>query len=148
MKIDNGNVYLPSSEGHFISEKQRRISEILKDYDPYLQLQWIAPVDRGPNDYAFRVVHAVPGRPPYPVTFADECDERLLAKVFQADNKGKNVLNFLEAHNSAVEALRLKSALDEQEEMNRMAHAILRSRKINYMHKGFNFGREGEWLKR
>lgn len=143
MKLtDAGNIYFPTEDGHFISEKQRRIAEVLKDYDPNLQLQWIPTDQRGSEDKAFRVVDVTPGRAPYAVTFADECDERLLARVFQADGTKRNNLNYLDAHNAAIEALELKQRLESQEEMHRMSHAILRSQKINYRHKGINFGQD------
>lgn len=141
MKIKDDYIYLPTGEGHFISEKQRRISEILKDYDPYLELQWIPVEDRDPNDkYSFRVVDTSPGHPPFIVTFAHECDERLLAKIIQIDNKHGNVLNFLDAHNAAVELYEKKKLKEQRMEAHQLAYDILRSPKYHYRHGGIDFG--------
>ncbi len=137
----SGNVYIPDENGNFVSDNQRRVSAVLRDYDPNLQLQWIPPGKRdATRAYPFRVVDCQPGRDPYVVCFADECDERLLARVFQADNKHGDVQNYLDAHNAAVEAMRLKEQLEKNEEANRMAYSILRSQKIHYRHNGIDFG--------
>jgi hypothetical protein len=141
MKIDFDRVYLPTEDGHFVSENQRRVAEILRDYDHNLQLQWIPPVERGPDEYAFRVVDVTPGHAPYVVTFAHECDERLLGKVLHADGKHGNVLNILDAHNGALELLAAKKRQEAQMEMHEMAASIIRSPKDTYKHNGIDFGK-------
>lgn len=142
---DSGNFYFPDENGHFVSDNQRRVADVLRDYDPNLQLQWIPPGQRHETkDYAFRVVDVRPGRPPYVVCFANDCDERLLARVFQADNTKGNVLNYLDAHNAALEAIRLKKRMEASAEMNEMAYSILHSRKEHYRHNGIDFGRSRE----
>lgn len=140
MKIKDDHVYLPTGEGHFISEKQRRISEILRDYYPYLELQWIPAEDRGPDDYSFRVVDATPGKPPYVALFAKDCDERLLARLIQADNTRRDINSYLDAHNAAVEIYEEKKRKEERMEMHAMMHAALRSRKYHWKHNGIDFG--------
>lgn len=140
MKIKDDHLYLPTGEGHFVSEKQRRIAAIINDIYPYIELQWIPPNDRGPNDYAFRAVDATPGRPPYVAVLAHECDERILAKLIQADNTKRDVLNYLDCHNAAIELYEDKKRKEERMEMYEMAYTILRSRKEHFRHKGFNFG--------
>jgi hypothetical protein len=143
MKLTNdGHIYLPNENGNFISENQRRTAEILQDYDPNLQLQWIPPGDRGVNDYAFRVVDTHPNRNNYVVCFANECDERLLAKVFQADQQrnGHDVLSYLDNHNAAIELLKASKAEEQRMEDHELAYSILRSTKIHYKHNGIDFG--------
>lgn len=140
--LDDGSIYFPTSDGTFVSEKQRRVAEILKDYYEHLELQWIPPGERGPQDYAFRVVDRTPGKRPYVVCFGQECDERLLSNVFRADqSRGGKTLDILDAHNAAVEALRLKQAMEEREEWHALAYSILRSTKIHYRHGGIDFGK-------
>jgi hypothetical protein len=139
-----GNVYVPNEDGHFVSENQRRVAAALADYDPNLQLQWIPPGQRDQiQDNAFRVVDVSPGRSPYVVCFSNECDERLLARVFAADNTKGSIGSYLDAHNAAIEAVKLQKRKDSNEEANRMAFSILRSRKEHYKHNGFDFGRRG-----
>lgn len=137
--LQNGHYYFPEN-GHFISEKQRRINEILQDYDPTLELQWIPPDRRSANDVAFRVVHRPPGKPAYVVLTASECDERLLAQVFSSDQQtaaqrlGGNgdLLNYLDNYNAALELVQAKAREEERAEAHEMAAAILRSNKFHY----------------
>lgn len=141
MKILNGNFYFPVN-GHFISQKQVRINEILQDYDPSLQLQWIPPSDRSSNDLAFRVVCFPQGRPPYAVCFAEEADERLLAKVFEADQANSpNKLNYIENYNKALELTRAKEAQEARQEDHELAASILRNTKSSYKHGGIDYER-------
>lgn len=141
MHLSDGHIYLPTENGQWVSQTQRRVAEILHDYDPNLQLQWIPPDQRSVRDLAFRVVDVSPGRPPYVVCVASEADERLLARVFGADQTKGNTLNYLDKHNAAVEALRMKEAMEKNEEATRIAYAILHSKKFHYRHNGVDFER-------
>ena len=143
--LNDGNIYIPDDNGNFVSENQRRAAEVLQDYDPNLQLQWIPPGQRGPEDKAFRVVDVSPGRPNYVVCFADECDERLLARVFQADQQrnGNNALTYLDNHNAAVELMQKKKHMEQRMEDHELTYSVLRSNKIHYRHNGIDFGSLG-----
>lgn len=139
-RIFNGNFYFPI-DGHFVSQKQIRINEILQDYDPNLQLQWIPPNERREGDIAFRVVHFPPGKSPYLICTAEEADERLLAKVFEADQRNSpNKLSYIENYNNALELVRAKEAREEREEDHEIAAAAIRNTKSYYHIKN----KEGE----
>ncbi|MFE1145195.1 hypothetical protein [Streptomyces rochei] len=142
-KVLNGNFYFPV-DGHFVSQKQVRINEVLQDYDPTLQLQWIPPSDRSSNDLAFRVVCFPRGGAPYAVCFAEEADERLLARVFEADQTNSpNKLNFIDNYNKALELVRAKEAYEARQEDHELAASILRSSKSSYRHGGIDYERPG-----
>lgn len=142
-KLFNGNFYFPV-DGHFISQKQIRIHEILKDYDPSLQLQWIPPDKRSEQDIAFRVVCFPLGRPPYLVCTAEDADERLLVKVFEADQQGSpNKPNYIENYNNALELMRAKEREEQRQEDHELAMAIIRNKKSSYRHGGVDFERPG-----
>lgn len=131
-RVVNGNFYFPV-DGHFVSQKQIRINEVLQDYDPNLQLQWIPPDKRSERDLAFRVVHFSPGKAPYAICFAEEADERLLARVFEADQqRGPNRLSFIENYNNALELVRAKEDMESRQELHEMAAAIIRNNKSHY----------------
>lgn len=144
MRVINGNFYFPVN-GQFVSQKQIRINEILQDYDPTLQLQWIPPDQRmGDSGAAFRVVHFKEGSAPYAVAFADECDERLLAKVFEADQvNNPNKLSFIDNYNNALELSRAKEMEEQRMEDHEMAASIIRNNKSHYRHGGVDFERAG-----
>lgn len=131
-RVINGNWYFPVN-GHFVSQKQIRINEILRDYDPNLQLQWIPPDKRSAEDMAFRVVHMEPGRTPYLVCVADEADERLLARVFEADQRNSpNKLNYIENYNRALELTRMKEAEEQRMADHELAASVIRNTKSHY----------------
>lgn len=144
-RIVNGNFYFPIN-GQFVSQKQVRINEILQDYDPSLQLQWIPPDQRQQGDGApaFRVVHFKDGAAPYLVCTAEECDERLLAKVFEADQvNNPNQLSFIDNYNAALELSRAKEAEEQRLEDHALAASIIRNTKSHYRHGGVDFERPG-----
>lgn len=145
MKLTNsGNIFFPTNDGTWISENQQRVAEIIKDYDKNLELQWIPPGDRGPDDYAFRVVDFTPGKPPYAALFAHEADERLLARLFAADNaKNGGSLNVLDVLEDTKRLMELKSQKERNMEAHELAYSVLRSNKIHYKHNGFDFGKLG-----
>lgn len=131
-RIFNGNWYFPV-DGHFVSAKQVRINEILQDYDPNLQLQWIPPDRRSSNDLAFRVVCFPPGKPSYAICFAEEADERLLAKVFEADQANSpNKLSYIDNYNKALELTRAKEEHERLQESHEMAASVIRNNKSHY----------------
>jgi hypothetical protein len=131
-RVFNGNWYFPV-DGTFVSQKQIRINEVLQDYDPTLQLQFIPPNQRSERDLAFRVVAFPPGRAPYAVCFAPEADERLLARVFESDQTNSpNKLSFIENYNNALELVRAKEDIEQRQELHEMAAAILRNNKSSY----------------
>ena len=140
---NSGNFYFPV-DGHFVSEKQVRINEILQEYDPKLQLQWIPPNQRNHEDKPFRVVYFPDGRAPYLVCTADEADERLLAQVFEADQQNSpNKLTYIENYNNALELMRAKQREEARQEDHELAAAILRSTRSSYRHGGIDFERAG-----
>lgn len=131
---DDGHIYFPTNNGQWISEKQRRINEILQDYDSNLQLQWIPPGSRNEKDDPFRVVCFPPGKPAYLVCTGQEADERLLATVFQADQKRNNgnLLNWLDNYNRAIEIYNAKKNEEIREEAHEIARSALKSDKSHY----------------
>lgn len=131
---DDGHIYFPNEDGHFVSVKQQRIAEILKDYDPKLQLQWIPPGSRNEKDEPFRVVCFPENGHPYLVCTAKEADERLLANVFAADQtkNGQLSLSWLDNYNSAVEIYNAKINHERRQEMHEMAQAVIRNTKSSY----------------
>lgn len=135
---NDGHIYFPSNDGKtWISEKQRRVNEILQDFDPNLQLQWIPPGRRNEKDEPFRVVCMPVNGRPYLICTAMEADERLLATVFQSrqnSNTG-NLLTWLDNYNSAKEIYNAKINHDRRQEQHEMAQAVIRNNKSSYLIK-------------
>lgn len=130
--------YIVTDQG-FVSEKHQRVAEIISEYDPDLELVWIPPAQRIPGDEGkeFAVLHTKHGNK-YVAMYAkeDEVDERLLARLWNADERNGNVLSKIDAMNAAVEAMRLKEQMDRLEERNDIAKHILNSPRARYKHDG------------
>lgn len=110
--------------GHFLSAEHQRIAEIIKDYEPTLELAWIPPDKRSLNEqYPFAVIHKPEDAPAYVVMRLreNEVDQRVLARLWGADSKNGNVLTNIEAEEAARKAIELKKQQDEEEEAREMA---------------------------
>lgn len=120
-------VYFPADDGSFVSDKYERLARVVKEYDPWLELRYIPPAMRTRDDKKPYCV--VDTRGGHAVLFASELDtpEQILARLFGADNAKGNVLDGLEAHNAAVEALRLREQMDEMEELAEQAYFMKQS---------------------
>lgn len=132
--LDDGHIYFPANDGSWVSEKQHRINEILKDYDPQLELQWIPPGRRNEKDEPFRVICRPPNGHPYLVCTAMEADERLLATVFSADQKrnGRKDLTWLDNYNAAQGIYNAKINHEDLQEAHEIAKAVIRNDKSYY----------------
>jgi hypothetical protein len=131
---NDGHIYFPASDGSFISEKQRRINEIIQEYDASLELQWIPPGKRNDENHPFRVICRPANGHPYLVCTGLEADERLLTTIFRADAKrrNKNLLNWLDDYNSAKSIYNAKVNHERRQEQHEMAQALIRNTKSSY----------------
>ena len=120
-------VMVPSKEGYWIDENYARLAEVVKDYDPWLELRWIPTDKRTRDDKKPYVI--VDTRTETTVFFANELDTpaQILAKLFQGDVTKGDVLAELDANNKAVKALELKKQMDEMEEAHDLAGFLIES---------------------
>lgn len=111
-------LYQATESGHFVSADHQRIAQIIADYDPNLRLAYIPECDRdpsNPNEKPFVVIDVGNGeREPHAVFFADECDERLLARVFANDTHKVDVWSRIQSEEAA------RKAIEYQKEMERI----------------------------
>jgi hypothetical protein len=139
MNLGDFDIPVPATDGSFISEKHARISELISEYDADLSLAWIPPARREPGDKPFAVVCSPLGRPPYVVCYADDCDERLLARVYSMDGAKGNVGESIDANNKAVRDLQKKKYEDAMADQYEFAQSVLKSPKSVYKHNGVKY---------
>jgi hypothetical protein len=134
VKADNMSINFATESNIWVDDNFQRLAEIIKDYDPYLELRWIPPGQRETDAEKKNPYCIVDTRSNYIVMFASERDtpESILSRLFQADNKHGSVLDRLDADNAAKEAFRLKSLMDE-EELKKDFTAFLIGTKQNYI---------------
>lgn len=122
-------IHVPDTNNinEWISEKFSTLAEILKDYDPCLELRWIPYEQRTRDDKKPYVVVDI--RTNAPVHYASELDipEQILAKIIEGDNKQNNVLQKLEAQETANKLFQMKKWLDKMEEAEEIGKFFLKS---------------------
>lgn len=109
-------LYQATESGHFVSADHQRIAQIIADYDPNLRLAFIPEATRNPDEKPFAVIDLGDGtRPPSAIMFADACDEKLLARVFENDLARVDVMARLQAEETAREVIALRKRMEREE---------------------------------
>jgi hypothetical protein len=132
--LNDFSVAVPHDDGSFISERISRVVELIRDYDYTLDVEWIPPSVRGEND-AFRIIQHKPDGTKYVVMGVrseEDFDERILARLYEGDNKNGDVQQRMEANNQAIRDYKRKVLEEIQDEQNQMAASVLRSPKSIY----------------
>jgi hypothetical protein len=128
---------VPTDDGHWVSEQFERLARIVSDYDPQFELRWIPPENRTELEDKAKPYVVWDTVTNSPVFFASELDTPvdILTRLFEGDNSKHDVLKRIDAHNAAVEAMRLKEELDKREEQMEYAAWLIGTEK-NYIQLG------------
>jgi hypothetical protein len=134
LDLSLGTVLVPTEDGYVIDQNHARIAEIIKDYDPDLELAWIPPDKRLSDDPPFCVIHRPVGLAAYIAFYSWVCDETILERIFMGDvrKQGNTILSRIDAKNAAIKALQMKRQMDQLDEASDKAKHILRSPQHNY----------------
>jgi hypothetical protein len=129
--------YVPTDDGRWVSEQYERLARVVQDYDPQFELRWIPPehrTDPGDVQRCYVIWDVVTNTP---VLYAGELStpEEILGRLFDSDNKHGNVLDRIDAHNAAKQALEMKSKMDEAEAKQEYVEWIMSTKK-NYINLG------------
>lgn len=143
MKLDPKmieNLPVPHEDGSFVSAKVSRLVEVIRDYDHNVDVRWIPPQNRDPQDPAFALVtRDLDGRE-YVIFYVQdekEFDGSVLERLIQMDQAKKgNILSEIEAQNAAVKAIQQNLHKEQLEEQKELAYSILKSKKHSYRHNG------------
>lgn len=123
-------------EGRVVNSNFRRLAEAIKDYDTNMELAWIPPENRLPGEtHVFAIVlrgHAVR------YLREDELKDTvaILEWIYNHDQNKTNVFANMNAHNAALENLKLRRELDEMEQIQDFAKHLFKSPKNRYRHNG------------
>ena len=132
-------MYVPAEDGSWINENTARIAELISEYDPRLELRWVRPDQRQPGEPEFAIIEKSPdGLEFVAFLIQDESfvDHRLLARIYAADNKDKNVNEISLSINEAVRAVQRKREQDKIAEASDLAVSMMRSQLHTYRHNG------------
>jgi len=121
-----------TEDGVFISDRWLRLSEILQDMDPNIELRWIPPRHRTEADKSkpYAIVHSPPDKKSYIIMFAGEKDDpqTILARLWSGNTQKRNVLTTLDAEEAAAKAFAQRAAMDSFEEAADEMHFMATSR--------------------
>lgn len=132
-------VYIPSDNGVWVDENFERLARVIQDYDQNLILAWIPHDQRTRDDKKPYAILDI--RTNQPIMFASELETPvdILERLFNADNQKGNVLDRLEARESAEKALNMRKWLDKREELNEVAEFFVNSPLHTIKHNGKKF---------
>lgn len=135
-------VFIPTDDGRWVNADYERLARNIKGYDENLELRWIPTDKRTRDDKSPYIV--VDTRTGQSVLHASELDtpEDILARLYLADSANGSTLDRIEAHNLAIENLKMQAWNDEREDMADQALFLMKS-PINYLN--FNGKKLDEW---
>lgn len=137
--IDLSGAHILTDQGA-LSQKHERVAEIIKDYDPDLELAYIPAAERTAFDaHPFAIIHVNPANGYRYVVMTckeEEVDERLLARLFKHNLSTNDVIGNLEAEEAAKRLMEMRRQMDIQAEKQEFAKAVITSKKNYYRHNG------------
>lgn len=106
--------------GYFIHSKHQRVAEIIKDYNPELELVWIPPNKRSSEDVKpYTVVHYKKDGSQYPIFHLseDELDDTagVVTRLYAGDMSKHRILDRLAVIELAEKADELVRAKEEED---------------------------------
>lgn len=114
------NIAPVSNAQGWINENFERLAQIIKDFDPYLELVFIPPHERkNPEDYsrAYAVVDNNPRFKRHVVMYAphDADPQKILAALWVSNTDKNDVLSYIDAEEAARQAFELKERVEAEE---------------------------------
>lgn len=136
-------VFVPTETGHWVNENYARLSEIINEYDPDVNLAWIPPEKRTAFDLKpYAVIHHNPvNGKQYVLFYLSEEEimrtESVLARIFNGDARNnRDPLARLEAEERGKQLMDLKTKMEEAEERQDFIASVVGSHKHYFKHKG------------
>lgn len=138
------DVDLPTvhEDGSFISARVSRIVELIREYDPNLEIKWIPEKMRRPDEPAFMITERLrDGREvvAFYVQSEEDFNESVLARIYAGDNARNDVQARVDAQNAAVNRVREARAREEREQYYDLMGSMIRTKKHTYRHDGQKF---------
>lgn len=128
----------------WVSAEFQRLAEIINEYDESLFLEMVpvaAQKDLNDKSKVFRIVD---DRTKNIVLYADSLANPadILGRLWSMDQRHGNVVQRMDAHNAAIEALNLKAKIDEQEAAKDFSAFIIANTRSSWKHDGKKYDDE------
>lgn len=131
--LSNAEVLEQTVDGHYTSSKWRHLSEMLRDYNPSLELLWQPPTSESRAKCPYVIAHTDKVGRKYIVMLLEEGDalEYIMEKVINADARNGNQLTRMQARNFAIKMVELKRKMDFIEQQKDITRFLLETKKVN-----------------
>jgi hypothetical protein len=139
MKLDVNTPELIEVDGHLVERDALKIAEALKRYDENLEILCIDP-SAGPNinEAPFLICERCSDGQLRRVFEAWQLDDRILQRVYSADQRRFDTLEQINRTNAEVERANLRRYQEQREESKDLVAHIAASRKSDYSFKDRN----------
>lgn len=143
MKLDVNLPEMIEVDGHLVAKDALMIAEQIKRYDENLEVVCIDPMS-GPNinEAPFLICERCKDGQLRRVFEAWELDERVLQRIYQADQRRFDTLEQINKTNAQVEADNLRRYQEQRDESKDLVAHIAGARKSDYSFRN----REGEHI--
>lgn len=132
-------VYVPLDDGRWVDENFARLAELISIYDHNLELRWIPEDRRTREDKEPYVVVDTLTESPVMYASAHTPPQKILARLFMADNAKGNTLTKLEAEEVAKKAFQQKEWLERMAEAAEQAEFFFKTNKNTFTMNGKKF---------
>lgn len=118
-------------DGRLVSQRVAQVIDAIREYSPEIDVKWLPPEARQPNQAAFQIWHNPPGQSPYcfmHVKTEDEMNASVLQRIIAGDQRnGKITYSELEAAEEAAKRVAFQKWQDERDEAIDVMQHILKT---------------------
>jgi hypothetical protein len=121
------------SQGILVEEDMYNVVEKLRNYDPNLRVKFLNNTARGNiGDAPYAIFELCPDGIERLVFTVWELDDRVLERLYSADNARTNVLNNIESNNRLVETAQARRYTERNLEIKDIVKSVFSSPKGTY----------------
>lgn len=115
--------------GVFVERDVLGIVQRILEYDPNLRVKYVNPEEASISDAPYMITELCPDGLERVVLRVNQLDERVMERLYAADNVKNNVLVSVDGHNNLIELENQRRFREEKDEANDIVSHYLSSRK-------------------
>ncbi len=127
-----------SQVDEWVSAEFQRLAEVINQYDQYLFLEMVPVAEQQKLNDKSKVFRVVDDRTGKIVLYADSLANpvSILERLWSMDSANGSVLDRLDAHNAATEALKNAEWIEQKGNMKDFAEFVFKNKKNYWTHDG------------
>lgn len=118
-------------DGRLVSQRVAQVIEAIREYAPEIEVKWVPPENRKPEQAAFQIWFNPPGEAPYcfmHVKTEDEMNASVLQRIIAGDQRnGEIKYSDLEAAEEAAKRVAFQKWQDERDETIDIMYHVFKS---------------------